>query len=155
MRSPCPLWTAEEAAELIPDGATIGFSGFTAAGAAKAVPRALAARARREHAAGRPFRVGVLTGASTRASLDGALAELAPEARAGWAEWVAGQLGNIYEVRTVSVRAPSALARPIEATAVMEVNRDYPDERYSASARVPVEQVDGRWYLTRPLLAPS
>jgi acetyl-CoA hydrolase len=76
MPLPFPMLTAQEAAELIPHGATIGFSGFSPAGAAKAIPRALAARARREHAAGQPFRVGVLTGASTGPSLDGALAEV-------------------------------------------------------------------------------
>ncbi len=75
MRLPFPILTAEEAANLIQDGQTIGFSGFTPAGSAKAIPAALAARAKAEHAAGRPFRVGVLTGASTGKSLDGALAE--------------------------------------------------------------------------------
>jgi len=66
--------TAEEAAALINHGDTIGFSGFTPAGAAKAIPRALAARAKVEHAAGRPLQVGVVTGASTGQSLDGELA---------------------------------------------------------------------------------
>ncbi len=75
MSLPFPILTADEAAELIQNGQNIGFSGFTAAGAAKAVPYALAQRARREHEAGRPFKVGVLTGASTGKSLDGALAE--------------------------------------------------------------------------------
>ena len=75
MSLPFPILTAEEAAELIQHGQNIGFSGFTAAGAAKAVPFALAQKARREHEAGRPFKVGVLTGASTGKSLDGALAE--------------------------------------------------------------------------------
>src|SRR5579871_4929045 len=75
MYHPIPILTAEEAAELIPNGATIGFSGFSPAGSAKAIPKALAARAKREHAAGREFKVGVLTGASTGPSLDGALAE--------------------------------------------------------------------------------
>ncbi len=75
MSLPFPILTAEEAAELIQNGQRIGFSGFTAAGAAKAVPAALAKKARREHEAGREFRVGVLTGASTGKSLDGALAE--------------------------------------------------------------------------------
>jgi propionyl-CoA:succinyl-CoA transferase len=70
-----PLLAAEDAAALVRDGQTIGFSGFTPAGAAKAIPAALAARAKAEHAAGRPFAVGVLTGASTGRSLDGALAE--------------------------------------------------------------------------------
>lgn len=72
---PFPVLAAEEAALLVKDGQSIGFSGFTAAGAAKVFPRALAARAKADHAAGRPFRVGVLTGASTGPSLDGALAE--------------------------------------------------------------------------------
>jgi acetyl-CoA hydrolase len=75
MALPFPILTAEEAAELIQHGQNIGFSGFTAAGAAKAVPFALAQKARREHEAGRPFKVGVMTGASTGKSLDGALAE--------------------------------------------------------------------------------
>ena len=38
MALPFPVLTAEEAAELIKDGQKIGFSGFTAAGAAKAPP---------------------------------------------------------------------------------------------------------------------
>ncbi len=75
MALPFPILTAEEAADLIPHGATVGFSGFTPAGSAKAIPKALAAKARREHAAGRDFQVAVLTGASTGRSLDGALAE--------------------------------------------------------------------------------
>ncbi len=75
MSTSFPVMTAAEAAELIGHGQTIGFSGFTAAGAAKDVPAALAEKAKREHAAGRPFKVGVLTGASTGKSLDGALAE--------------------------------------------------------------------------------
>jgi acetyl-CoA hydrolase len=70
-----PTLTAAEAAAMIFDGALVGFSGFTPAGAAKAVPRALAARARRLHKEGQPFRIRVLTGASTGAALDDALAE--------------------------------------------------------------------------------
>ncbi|MGF1678563.1 MAG: acetyl-CoA hydrolase/transferase family protein [Candidatus Methylacidiphilales bacterium] len=69
-----PEITAEEAAALIQHGQTIGFSGFTPAGAAKAIPKALAARARLEHEAGHPFSIGVVTGASTGQSLDGELA---------------------------------------------------------------------------------
>jgi succinate CoA transferase len=70
-----PVLTPEEAAELIPHGATVAFSAFTPAGAAKEVPRALARRARQMHAAGQPFQVRVLTGASTGPSIDDALAE--------------------------------------------------------------------------------
>lgn len=73
-RSRFPVLTAEEAAAHIPDGATVGFSGFTPAGAAKAVPRALAARARELHARGESYRLRVLTGASTGPGIDDALA---------------------------------------------------------------------------------
>ena len=69
-----PRLTPEEAAAYISDGQTVGFSGFTPAGAAKLVPRALAVRAREEHRAGRPFRLRVITGAST-GELDDDLAE--------------------------------------------------------------------------------
>jgi acetyl-CoA hydrolase len=75
MSFPYPKLAAEEAADLIGHGSTIGFSGFTPAGACKSIPLALAEKAKAEHAAGRPFKVGVLTGASTGPSLDGALAE--------------------------------------------------------------------------------
>lgn len=70
-----PTLTAEEAASLIQNGQSIGFSGFTPAGSAKVVPEAIARKAKSEHEAGRPFKIGVLTGASTGDSLDGALAE--------------------------------------------------------------------------------
>lgn len=59
---------------MIADRETVGFSGFTAAGTTKAIPPAIAARATREHKAGRPFKIGVITGASTGQALDGSLA---------------------------------------------------------------------------------
>jgi len=70
-----PTLTSDEAAEMIPHGASVAFSGFTPAGAAKAVPKALADRARRLHVAGEPYQIRVLTGASTGASIDDSLAE--------------------------------------------------------------------------------
>jgi acyl-CoA hydrolase len=75
MNYPFPVFTAEEAAALIQHGQTVGFSGFTPAGAAKAIPRAIAARAEKLHADGEEFQIGVLSGASTGPSLDGALAK--------------------------------------------------------------------------------
>ena len=44
-----PKMTAEEAADLIKNGDTLSFSGFTAAGTPREVPAALARRAEREH----------------------------------------------------------------------------------------------------------
>lgn len=69
------IMSAEAAAEHIASGTTIGMSGFTGSGYPKAVPLALAARIEAEHAAGRPFKVRVWTGASTGPELDGALAK--------------------------------------------------------------------------------
>jgi succinate CoA transferase len=69
-----PVLTAEEAAAMIENGQTVGFSGFTPAGAPKAIPKAIAELAVREHDANREFQIGVLTGASTGDSLDGTLA---------------------------------------------------------------------------------
>lgn len=65
--------TSEEAAQIIKDGYNIGLSGFTPAGTPKAVTKELAKIAEKEHSEGRPFKVGVLTGASTGDSCDGVL----------------------------------------------------------------------------------
>jgi succinate CoA transferase len=69
-----PHLNAAEAAEQIQNEQTVAYSGFTPAGAPKEVPKAIAARARSLHAAGTPYRIGVVTGASTGQSLDGSLA---------------------------------------------------------------------------------
>lgn len=69
-----PFITAQEAAELIKDGDSLGLSGFTASGTPKVVTEALAIKAEKEHAEGRPFKVNIFTGASTNDHVDGALA---------------------------------------------------------------------------------
>ncbi|MDQ0176808.1 acetyl-CoA hydrolase/transferase family protein [Bacillus chungangensis] len=62
--------SAEEAASWIQDGMTLGLSGFTRAGDAKAVPIALAERAKTE-----TLKVNVYTGASLGSDVDKKLAE--------------------------------------------------------------------------------
>ena len=69
------IMSAPEAAALIPAGANVGMSGFTGAGYPKALPQAIAARAKAEHAAGKPYKINVWTGASTAAECDGVMAE--------------------------------------------------------------------------------
>ncbi len=69
-----PELSADEAAAFVAHGDIVGFSGFTPAGATKEIPSAIARRAKAEHAAGREFKIGVVTGASTGDSLDGELA---------------------------------------------------------------------------------
>ena len=70
------LMSAAEAAALIKDGMTVGMSGFTRAGEAKAVPRALAERAKTE-----PLQINLMTGASLGNDLDKQLTEAGVLAR--------------------------------------------------------------------------
>ena len=66
--------TAEEAATYVKHDDNVGFSGFTRAGYPRLIPEAIARRAEQEHKEGRPFKIGMFTGASTGDHLDGALA---------------------------------------------------------------------------------
>ena len=68
------ILTPEEAASFIQNGQQIAFSGFTPAGGAKAVPSAIAAKAEKEHAEGRDFKISVITGASCGDLCEGVLA---------------------------------------------------------------------------------
>ncbi len=68
--------TPAEAAALIKDGMTIGMSGFTRAGDAKAVPVAMAAQAKDT-----PFKITLLTGASLGHDVDKILTEAGVLAR--------------------------------------------------------------------------
>ncbi|WOC14829.1 acetyl-CoA hydrolase/transferase family protein [Pseudochrobactrum sp. MP213Fo] len=62
--------TPQQAASLIKDGMTIGMSGFTRAGDAKAVPIAMAEKAKSD-----PFKVTLITGASLGHDVDKILTE--------------------------------------------------------------------------------
>lgn len=62
--------SADEAASWIEDGMTLGLSGFTRAGDAKAVPMSLIERAKTD-----PFKVNIFTGASLGFDLDKMMAE--------------------------------------------------------------------------------
>lgn len=63
--------SAEEAAEIIKDGMTVGVSGFTPSGYPKAVPLALAERAK----GGEKIKIDLYTGASVGPEIDTALTE--------------------------------------------------------------------------------
>lgn len=64
------LMNAEAAVALVPNGAMVGMSGFTAVGYPKAFPMALAERAKAEE----DFKISLITGASVGDELDGELA---------------------------------------------------------------------------------
>lgn len=67
--------TAAEGAAMIEDGVTIGFSGFTPNGIPKAVIREIRKKAEALHAEGKPYQVGIVTGASGCQSLEGDMAK--------------------------------------------------------------------------------
>ncbi len=69
------VMTADEAAQLISNGNMVAFSGFSPAGAPKALPEALARRAIALHEQDVPFKIKLLTGASIGALADNQLAE--------------------------------------------------------------------------------
>ncbi|KGT46407.1 acetyl-CoA hydrolase/transferase family protein [Acinetobacter sp. HR7] len=64
------VMSAEQAIELIQDGAVVGLSGFGGAGEAKTVPLALA-----DHAKAHPLKITLATGASLGNQIDGRLNE--------------------------------------------------------------------------------
>ena len=68
-----PILTAQEAACHINDGDGVGISGFTLSGTPKLVLPEVAKRAEEAHAAGKPFKINLFTGASTGDSIDGVL----------------------------------------------------------------------------------
>lgn len=75
-RVKCPklqekIMTAEQAAEFIKDGMNVATSGFTPSGYPKAVPLALAEKAKKT-----PMKINLWTGASVGPELDGALNEV-------------------------------------------------------------------------------
>ena len=70
------LISAAEAAGYIKHGYNIGLSGFTPAGTPKAITPEVAKIAEAEHAAGRPFQIGIFTGASTGDATDGILSRV-------------------------------------------------------------------------------
>ena len=70
------VMTADRAAALFRDGMTVGMSGFTRAGDAKALPLALVERARQA-----PLHLTLLTGASLGNDSDGLMANAGVVAR--------------------------------------------------------------------------
>lgn len=69
------VMSAEQAAEFVKNGMNLAITGFTGAGYPKALPAAIANKAKAAHAKGEAFSIGMVTGASTAPECDGVLAE--------------------------------------------------------------------------------
>ena len=104
--------SAAEAAAMINDQDTIGLSGFTPNGVPKATFRELSKRAVAEHEAGRPFQVGILTGASTSQSIEGDMAAAhAIKFRAPFSTWARLIMRICTSATWLSVCAVVSMAR--------------------------------------------
>ncbi|WP_018297402.1 acetyl-CoA hydrolase/transferase family protein [Corynebacterium lubricantis] len=69
------VMTADEAAQFIDNGARVGMSGFTGAAYPKALPTAIANRAKEAQQKGEEYKIDLYTGASTAPDCDGVMAE--------------------------------------------------------------------------------
>jgi len=69
------VMSADEAAQFIDNGDKVGMSGFTGAAYPKALPTAIANRAKEAQAKGETYKIDVYTGASTAPDCDGVMAE--------------------------------------------------------------------------------
>ena len=70
-----PFITAEQAADLVQNGNNISFSGFTAKRYSESCSACNRRKSKKkEHEAGRPFKINLFTGASTNDYIDGELA---------------------------------------------------------------------------------
>ncbi|AJE34004.1 succinate CoA transferase [Corynebacterium humireducens NBRC 106098 = DSM 45392] len=69
------VMSADEAAQFIDHGDKVGMSGFTGAAYPKALPTAIANRAKEAQAKGETYKIDVYTGASTAPDCDGVMAE--------------------------------------------------------------------------------
>ena len=69
------VMSAEEAVQFVNHGDKVGTSGFTGAGYPKAMPAAIAEKAKATHEKGQDFSIDMYTGASTAPECDGVLAE--------------------------------------------------------------------------------
>lgn len=134
-----PILDADEAAALVPHNALVGIGGFTPAGAPKAVPRALAHRARALNTAGHNFQIRMISGASTGPACDDALAAahaiswrapyassaaLRKAANAGEVDFIDMHLSHVSQVVLEEFLGPVDLAI-IEATEITPDGRVY------------------------------
>ncbi len=69
------VMSADEAAQFIDNGDKVGMSGFTGAAYPKAIPTAIAKRAKEAQTKGDSYQVDIFTGASTAPDCDGVMAE--------------------------------------------------------------------------------
>jgi len=90
----------------------------------------------------------------------GALAALPPSSRPQWTSFVENGLLNEYRITGIAVRSTSLLDQlggvppgPQDVTVFLDITQSVDGVRWQAGPRVPLVQLDGRWYLAHPPLA--
>lgn len=107
---------AEEAAQMIQDGMTVGVSGFTPSGCPKVVTAALARQVTED---GRKVRINVLSGASTGGEIDallgnaGVINHRAPYITSGDFRKVVNSGGALLSGRSSGHDGPECALRPV------------------------------------------
>ncbi|HZT08756.1 MAG TPA: hypothetical protein VFC51_17160 [Chloroflexota bacterium] len=91
-----------------------------------------------------------------RGDIDGALECLAPDIRARERAFVVNGADNEYRVVGVAVHVPSVLdrlrgasARPSDVTIFLDIIPAVDGPEWQAAPRVPLVELNGRWYLGR------
>ena len=110
--------------------------------------------------AGPELPVYAYAAAVEREDLDGALGQLVPELRDAAAPFVAWELGNRYTILESVVRTTSIIDRlfhidrQTRVVAIMEIESTG-QQPWRATEELPVQQIDGRWYLLKVPLRQS
>ena len=91
-----------------------------------------------------------------------ALDQIAPATREQWSGFVGNGVLNTYRMSGIAVEVPSVQSRlagsdsrrPRAVTVFLDITQWVDGVRWQAAPRVPLVQVEGRWYLQHPPLAP-
>ncbi|WP_370691113.1 hypothetical protein [Hydrogenophaga sp.] len=146
------IMSAEAAAALIEHDDHAGMSGFTGAGYPKAVPLALARHIQTHHDAGKPFRIGAWTGASTAPMPDRDTRFSAPDEAS---KRIARHLMTFRQDEVAQGRLPPGLL-PLQAgvgdiaIAVMESLNDGPLNTETAVGQARMGCQGARWQGATP-----
>ena len=92
--------------------------------------------------------------------IEAALATIEPSQRESQREMVENQVRNRYEIVTLVLGRPSLLDRLTArqkpsawVTVLADVTSAVGEERWRSTSTAPLVELDGIWYLTRPLFA--
>lgn len=84
--------------------------------------------------------------------IDGALTEVVPSGRAASRAFVENVVGNEYRITGIAVRHGPKGGGPRDVTIFLDITQAADGARWQAGPRVPLVEMDGRWFLASPPL---